>query len=456
MNTLAYPRTLAPQSRGQAGAQTPGTVKSIPFDYVFQFDLTGTPRNKLQDVVEISIEGAFVALSLGYSLAPGGRAAPISFPPALGVIAQVPTVAPFFPAPSPTPIVRAVSTEAPTGVYVAGTPGDEVALLNLSAVMPEMTRFDPLTESTAKIGPDGTVKIKFPPLGGTPEFPQPPRKLLRVWDRTNNLQSQLFEAGPPSTPSIGPDPRTFNLPAAGDRKVSVYGSVGAGVAVFLLQRDAPQGPLKYATPEDSTLTLEPLPLETDADGVVIHTGEVDVPLPPLSPDDVLLVRYKNPDAGFDQPTIPFSTFTVPRPKTSATVTLGEVEAELEKRGADLARGFRLNPRFANLAGLPLNQLSATSRDSAFEVCGSAAEEVSFLYSIDVGSTGREYQNKPIHNVAGLGIANGDRPFRPFAKPMMFEPRSFVRIQVEEISGPPGRLFIVLQGYKLLGTGRIPG
>jgi hypothetical protein len=40
--------------------------------------------------------------------------------------------------------------------------------------------------------------------------------------------------------------------------------------------------------------------------------------------------------------------------------------------------------------------------------------------------------------------------------MVFEPRSFIRLQIEEISGPPGTLFIVLQGYKILGAGRIPG
>lgn len=82
--------------------------------------------------------------------------------------------------------------------------------------------------------------------------------------------------------------------------------------------------------------------------------------------------------------------------------------------------------------------------------------MSFLYSFDMGSTGREYQSKPIHNIAGLGIANGDRPMRPFATPMVFEPRSSIRLQIEELSGPPGTLFIVLQGYKMLGTGRIPG
>jgi len=150
------------------------------------------------------------------------------------------------------------------------------------------------------------------------------------------------------------------------------------------------------------------------------------------------------------------TSTTSRPL--AEIKLGEIAAGLEKIGADLTVGFRLNPASANLlaSGLPLDTVSEGALNRVFETGRDAAEEVSFLYSLDVGNTGREYQNKPIHNIAGLGIANGDRPFRPFAKPIMFEARSFVRFQIEELSGPPGTLFIVLQGYKLLGAGRIPG
>jgi hypothetical protein len=171
----------------------------------------------------------------------------------------------------------------------------------------------------------------------------------------------------------------------------------------------------------------------------------------LSAGDVLLV------SGIQVTNVPFSMFTIPRPRLS-TISLGALTAGLEKVGADLTGGFRLNPNFAALATAdpPLDQLTAGTRDRAFETGAVAAEEASFRYSIDVVSTGRELQNKEIHNIAGLGIANGDRPFRPFAKPMMFEPRSSIRIQITEISGPPGTLFIVLQGYKMLGTGRIPG
>jgi hypothetical protein len=79
-----------------------------------------------------------------------------------------------------------------------------------------------------------------------------------------------------------------------------------------------------------------------------------------------------------------------------------------------------------------------------------ADDVRFLYSIVDSGTGRELQNQPVYNIAGLGIANGERPFRVLHKPMVFLPRSTIRVQVQEISGR-GRLFIVFQGYKLLGV-----
>lgn len=92
--------------------------------------------------------------------------------------------------------------------------------------------------------------------------------------------------------------------------------------------------------------------------------------------------------------------------------------------------------------------------------------IDFKYSIVDSGSGRELQNQPIHNIAGLGEPTGDRPFRPFAKPMLFLPRSTIRIEIEEISEGPlfgyddldtgqrigAELFIVLHGYKVLGYG----
>jgi hypothetical protein len=82
--------------------------------------------------------------------------------------------------------------------------------------------------------------------------------------------------------------------------------------------------------------------------------------------------------------------------------------------------------------------------------------IDFKYSIIDSGSGRELQNQPIHNIAGLGKGDGERPFRPMAKPMLFMPRSTIRIEVEEISEGPiytgAELYIVLHGYKILGYG----
>jgi hypothetical protein len=86
-----------------------------------------------------------------------------------------------------------------------------------------------------------------------------------------------------------------------------------------------------------------------------------------------------------------------------------------------------------------------------QTCG-----IDFKYSITDSGSGRELQNQPIHNIAGLGKADGERPFRPLAKPMLFMPRSTIRIEVEEVSEGllyrDSLLFIVLHGYKMLNYG----
>lgn len=83
-----------------------------------------------------------------------------------------------------------------------------------------------------------------------------------------------------------------------------------------------------------------------------------------------------------------------------------------------------------------------------------AAGIQFLYTIVDSGSGRELQNKAVHSIAGLGAADGNRPFRPFARPVQFVPRATIRVEVEELSAGPlfkdGTLFIVLHGYKRLG------
>jgi len=60
------------------------------------------------------------------------------------------------------------------------------------------------------------------------------------------------------------------------------------------------------------------------------------------------------------------------------------------------------------------------------------------------------------SAVSVGMHTGERPFRPLAKPMHFQPRSTIRLEVEEISVGPlyqgAELFIVFHGFKILGYG----
>jgi hypothetical protein len=102
----------------------------------------------------------------------------------------------------------------------------------------------------------------------------------------------------------------------------------------------------------------------------------------------------------------------------------------------------------------LELLQMVSECALLKLCG-----IQFKYSIVDSGSGRELQNQPIHNIAGLGESSGERPFRPFAKPMLFMPRSTIRIEIQEISVGPiyrgAELYIVLHGYKILGYGTGP-
>jgi len=442
MRTVVNPRAIPEPAIDRYGRGAPPITKSIPFDYVFEFKLQGKSANntqdvvKLQDVVEISMQGVFVGVSLGYSFVLDERKNPRAFGPVVDS-ATVPVVIPLFQSSGPlfTTSGSTASAAPPTltqlqGAFVAGVPGDEVVIVDVTG-----GRVSP----PQRVGVDGTVIFPTPdPLG-----------VIRVWDRTNNLLSEPIDVVvQSSTPVIGPDASTRKLPAAGDKAVTVYGGPNDTVKLSLLDRASN---LIQVDGNPHTLSL---PLEG------LTTGRATIPLNrlnndrPLSAGDTLLVELASTSAS-PPPGITSSRFSVPQ-LTPSTLTLGAIAKGLQASNVSLSSGFRFSQRFVNFfaANTPFDQIDPAILGSAFEpACG--PEDISFLYSIDVVSTGRELQNKPIHNIAGLGIANGDRPFRPFARPVAFEPRSVIRIQIEELSTLPGTLYIVLQGFKLLGSGRTP-
>lgn len=133
-----------------------------------------------------------------------------------------------------------------------------------------------------------------------------------------------------------------------------------------------------------------------------------------------------------------------------TVNLADFPFRLLPPSA-LADGLRIRPELVRLAfqdnGQLATALPVSWLDRLFERLN-RVEDVSFRYSVYDSGRGRELQNQPLHNIAGLGIANGGRPFKKFARPLAFLPRSTIRVRVEEQFGR-GTLFIVFQGYKLL-------
>ena len=145
---------------------------------------------------------------------------------------------------------------------------------------------------------------------------------------------------------------------------------------------------------------------------------------------------------------------------AAPIDLAEVKLRSFPTSA-LLDGVRIRPDRARLAftdnrALPslglANGVPAATIGQLFERLN-RPEDVSFRYAIFDSGRGRDLQNQPLHNIAGLGSADGDRPFKRLARSMIFQPRSTIRIRIEENVGR-GTLFIVLQGYKILAAGAV--
>ena len=118
------------------------------------------------------------------------------------------------------------------------------------------------------------------------------------------------------------------------------------------------------------------------------------------------------------------------------------------------------------AGLPLQPRGGVAVDrrdrcepdvmsEAFEAIAAPPEHIQFTYALFDEASGREFQSEPILNTAGLGTANGERPFRYFARPITFAPLSVIRMDVTEISTVRGELHVSLHGYKVLGAAGTP-
>jgi hypothetical protein len=431
-------------------------VRVIPYDYVADFNLAGGVGNLLQDVINIRAEGVFVAVSIGYGLNEE-RGEKLNLltrngtPDTLGNITldHIPAdvliegfrINPEF----DTVAIKngQLNNDLPFAVAqdifqrLKQTENFSFLLSIVDTASGRELQNEPV-HSVATLGrADGRRPFKI--------LPQPmvfmPRSTIRlqVEERTAEVKGQLTitlhgykvlgVAGQleDEVRKLGEFDPLKKIPVY-DHETGDYRTLGEA-----LQRDIPTSKL---VPFDYVSTLD---LLGKPDNVVAD----EVPI--------------NVDGGYVTTALGYSLDVA---DTSVQIGLAdETESEPDLRAIKLKDiepvqtlldGMRIHPLRVRFAFTSDGRLSRVPKDMLRRMFQSLnlPEAVRFVYSIADAGTGRDLQNRPIFNVAGLGIADGDRPFRILHKPMMFLPRSTIRVQVREVFGR-GRLFLVFQGYKIL-------
>lgn len=425
-------------------------VKVIPYDYVAEFPISGNVGNVVQDVINVSAEGVFVAVSIGYGfdenriedlpLAPKtlGNITLNDFPP--DALIEGIRINPRYEAVAVQngALDPGLSSSIASNIFQRIKPSTNFGFL-LSIV-------DSATGRELQNKPIHSVATLGGANGRRPfkALSQPmvfmPRSTIRIQveESTRGATGRLFITlqGYKVLGVAGNLEEAVRRLVEMDplKKVPVYDYASGNYRTL---GEATEGhlPTTGVVPFDYVSTIEltgrsgnivedEIPVNVDGGYVALAMGYS------LDPRDTRI----DLDVNSSQPNVSLASLPLTKIKP--------VEA--------LFDGIRINPNRLQLAfnngGLAtVPESTARGMFQRLNLPG----DVRFLYSILDAGTGRELQSQPVHNLAGLGIANGDRPFRALPKPMMFLPRSIIRVQVREISGR-GRLFIVFQGFKMLG------
>jgi hypothetical protein len=440
----------------------------MPFDHAASFELKGIPGNIVQDVINISSDGTFVAVAIGYGFEEDrARSAELLFPPIANFkaedikLTQIPIAGLIegfrfnprferliFNDLQPGAGGRRLSTERERTFSTIGIASDHSKSIieRLKPAEEISFLFSILDSGTGRELQDEPIH-NLASLGnsnGSRPFrmlAQPltfqPRSTIRlqIVERSEGIQGTLFivlygykTVGAATLPQPIAAP-SIHTPAGQSSRVIPFDYV----ASFQL------------TGSPGNQLEEEIPINVEGGFVATSIGYglgVDTLDVKLKEDKATIIDPLNDPTG-----------------KRKQIILSKLELKDFSTNA-LQGGIRVRPSFIRIAlenGTLTNEAKPLDlANRVFEQLNSP-EDVSFRYSIFDSGTGRELQNQPINNIAGLGIANGDRPFKKLARPMLFLPRSTIRVNVEERFGR-GNLFIVFQGYKRLGSaagGQIP-
>ncbi|HXW06501.1 MAG TPA: hypothetical protein VD833_14790 [Vicinamibacterales bacterium] len=448
-------RSAASPDRTPAGAWPAAHAPAelvTGYDYAAVFELSGRPGEVHQDVITVSPDAMFVAMAISYGLDERrGRPLPLTVPqppppvtpgtfvPAahieLGLLPPDALITGFRVAPAMEPVVFTVPAPGTVGPVPPLTFSSNALPLSFAprllerVVRPEDFSFflnivdtasgrelqDEPMHSLASLGrSDG--KRPFRPLARPMTF------LPRTTVRLQVSEQSLVLPG-----------STLFIVLHGYR---IYTTSGCSEAfVRSLSPSQPTVTGESAVPFDYVASLELTGRAGNlvSEEIAVHTDNRFV---------ATAIGYGlEPEPTDVQIGLPGSN-----PVNLDTLALRAFPPDALRDGIRLRSGFA---RFAFSTGGALASVPRDLADRMFERLN-RPEQVSFLYSIFDGGTGRDLQNRPIHNVAGLGDASGDRPFKALVRPMQFLPRSTIRVTVEERFGR-GRLYFVLQGYKVTGA-----
>jgi hypothetical protein len=467
----ARPMTWPPVGGAPAQAATEGMI--IPYDHAATFELKGRPGNIVQDVINVGSDGVFVATAIGYGFEEQ-RGRPINNPAAA---ANAPA-----PATSVIPGDRTLG-ELPLASLIEGFRISPRFASLVFTEPPNQVFSDQPIASDLFFGskPDRSVleKVKTPEdisfffsivdSGSGREFQDQPAHNLASLGKSNGerpfrLLARPLSFLPRSTLRLQIAERTEG--AQGTLFIVLYGYKILGAAacpepVVRSWRDAPHNyPQSHLAEPSGEPDARAIPFD------YVTTFELTGNPGNLVEDEISV----NVEGGFTVTSIGYGLsveergvdIVVPSSITSTVPTPGGDRkvfnlAQLPLRAfppSALLDGVRIRANFLRVAlgenGFLAGQLSPDFASRLFERLN-RPEDVSFRYAIFDSGTGHELQNRSLNNIAGLGIANGDRPFKKLARPMSFLPRSTIRVQVEERFGR-GTLFIAFQGYKLLDAG----
>ncbi|MFN0172618.1 MAG: hypothetical protein ACKV22_40075 [Bryobacteraceae bacterium] len=416
----------------RASSQAPAAaVATLPFDFTAVFSLRGRPGNIVQDVISISPESDFVALGISYGFqpSPGNSIQVNAGANAAGTLSDLKLGA--FPLSAwlagirlnPEELTRTLTSAEPPQLQPAASANRAF----VQAISPARLRFlftaidtssgrelqDQPVNNLAALG-DATGRRPFR------HFPQPfflsrnATIRLQVTEESAETAGDLFivlfgykiAPGPCAPPPVVPVSGARAIPFDYVVRVPLSGVAGRRVEREVIL-DTSGG------------------LRVTSLGYAVN-GESD---------QVAAVQEINPSDPDN---------TIPQgPRVLAGLSLSALPVSAWLEGVRLRPGLLQDSVEGN--ALANKVLPGPRLQQVFQRLN-RPEDTFFRYEITDGGSGRDLQNRPILNIAGLGSADGRRPFKQLARPLEFGPRSTIRVAVEEGSGR-GDLFLVFQGYR---------